>query len=119
MCDRCATDVGSRSCTWIHRRAAPAGPVWPCEGVCASPNRRCNASPSVRLRGPAGGWGQGHAAPWEQSAHLLAPIGAAEDTASHSPQRWQVCGRWEAGDRGAETAEPEVVPPSAKGVLEL
>ena len=24
-CDRCATDVGSRRCTWIHRRAAPPG----------------------------------------------------------------------------------------------
>ena len=32
--------------------------------------------------------------------HLLAPIVAAEETASHSPQSWQVCGRWEAGDQG-------------------
>ena len=34
-CDRCATDVGSRRCTWIHRRAAPAGPARSYEGTCA------------------------------------------------------------------------------------
>ena len=92
-CGRCTTDVGSRRCTWIHRSAAPAG-------VCASPMRRCKASYSVRLRGPTGCSGQGHAATWEHRAHLLAPSGAAEDTVSHSLQRWQVCGRWEAGDQG-------------------
>ena len=81
------------------QEAAPAGPAWPCEGGCTSPMRRCNASSSVRLRGLASGSGQGHAATWEHRAHLLAPIGAAEDTASHSPQRWQVCGRWEAGNQ--------------------
>ena len=32
--------------------------------------------------------------------HLLVPIGAAEDTVSHSPQRPQVCRSWEAGDQG-------------------
>ena len=32
MCDRCATDVGSRRCTWIHRSAASAGPAWPGRG---------------------------------------------------------------------------------------
>ena len=100
-CDKCATDVGSLRCTWIHRRAAPAGPAWPCEGVCAPSMRRCSASSSVRRRGPAGGSGQGHAATWEHCAHLLAPVGVPEDTLSHCPQRWQVCGRWEAGDQGS------------------
>ena len=99
-CDRCATDVGSRRCTWIHRRAAPAGPAHSGEGACAPPMRRCKASSSVRLCGPAGGSGPGHSATWEHCAHLLAPVGAAEDTVSHSPQRWQVCGRWEGGDQG-------------------
>ena len=61
-CDNCATDVGSLRCTWIHRRAAPAGPAWPCEGVCVPLMRRCSASSSVLRRGPAGGSGQGHAA---------------------------------------------------------
>ena len=97
-CDRCAMDVGSRRCTWIHRRAAPAGPARSCEGACASSMRRCRASSSVRLRGPAGGSGQGHAATWAHRAHLLAPVDAAEDTVSHSPQSRQVCGRWEGGD---------------------
>ena len=27
MCDRCATDVESHRCTWIHKRVAPAGPA--------------------------------------------------------------------------------------------
>ena len=27
MCDKCATDVGSLRCAWIHRRRAPAGPA--------------------------------------------------------------------------------------------
>ena len=62
--------------------------------------RRCKASCSVRLCGPAGGLGEGHAATWEHCAHLLAPVGAAEDTVSHSPQSWQVCGRREGGDQG-------------------
>ena len=100
-CDRCATDVGSRRCTWIHRRAAPAGPARSCEGACAPSMRRCRASSSVRLRGPAGGSGQGHAATWAHRAHLLAPVDAAEDTVSHSPQSRQVCGRWEGGDQGS------------------
>ena len=65
-----------------------------------SPMHWCKASSSVRLRGPAGGSGQGHAATWEHRAHLLAPIGALEDTVSHSPQTWQVCGRGEAGNQG-------------------
>ena len=86
-CDRCATDVGSRRCTWIHRRAAPAGPAWPCEGVCAPPMRRCKDSSSVRLSGPAGASGHGHAATWQHRLHLLAPIGAAEDTVLQSSQR--------------------------------
>ena len=98
-CNKCATDVGSRRCTWIRRRAAPAGPAWPCEGVGAPPIRRCSASSSVRLRGPVGRSGQGHAATWEHCVHLLVPVGAAEDTVSRSPQRWQVCGRWECGDQ--------------------
>ena len=34
-CDRCTTDVGSRRCTWILKKAAPAGPARSCEGVCA------------------------------------------------------------------------------------
>ena len=99
-CDRCATDVGFRRCTWIHRRAAPAGPAHSCEGTCAPSMRRCKASSSVRLCGIAGGLGKGYAATWEHWPHLLAPIGAAEDTVSHSPQSRQVCGRWEGGDQG-------------------
>ena len=99
-CDRCATDAGCRRCTWIHRREARAGPARLCEGACAPLTRRCKASFSVRLCGPAGGSGQGHVATWEHCVHLLAPGGAAEDTVSHSPQRWQVCGRWEGGDQG-------------------
>ena len=100
-CDRCATDVGCRRCTWIHRGAAPAGPAHSCEGACAPWMLRCKASSSVRLRGPAGGSGQGHAATWAHRAHLLAPVDAAEDTVSHSPQSRQVCGRWEGGDQGS------------------
>ena len=100
-CDRCATDVGSCRCTWIHRRAAPTGPTLSCEGACAPSMRRCRASPCVRLRGPPGGSGQGHVAIWAHGAHLLAPVDAAEDTVSHSPQSRQVCGRWEGGDQGS------------------
>ena len=99
-CDRCARDVGSHGCTWIHRRTAPAGPACSCEGACAPPMRRCKASSSVRLCGPAGGSGQGHAATWEHCAHLLPPVGSAEDTVLHSPQRWQVCGRLGGGEKG-------------------
>ena len=47
-CDRCLTDVGSGRCMWIHRGAAPAGPAWPCEGVCAPPMRRCKACAGPR-----------------------------------------------------------------------
>ena len=100
-CDKCATDVGSLRCTWTHRRAAPAGPAWACEGVCVPSMRRCSASSSVRRCGPAGSSGQGHAATWEHCVHRLVPVGVAEDTVSHSPQRWQVCGRWEVGDQGS------------------
>ena len=99
-CDRCATDVGSRRCTWIHRTVAPAGPARSYEGTCAPSMRQCKASSSVRLCGPAGGSGQGYAATWEHCAHLLAPVCAVEDTVSHSPQSRQVCGRWEGGDQG-------------------
>ena len=63
--------------------------------------RRCRVSSSVRLRGPAGGSGQGHAATPAHRAHLLAPVDAAGDTVSHSPQSRQVCGRWEGGDQGS------------------
>ena len=118
-CHRCATDVGSRRRTRIHRTAAPAGPAWPCQAVCASRMHRCKASPSVRLRKLVGGSGQGHTTTLEHRAHLLAPIGAAEDTGSHSPQRWQMCGRVGGRRPGAETAEPEVVSPLAKGVPDL
>ena len=100
-CNRCATDVGFRRCTWIHRRAAPAGPARSCEGVCAPSMRRSRASSSVRRRGPAGGLGQGHAATWAHRAHLFAPVNAAEDTVSHSPQSLQMCGRSEGGDQGS------------------
>ena len=44
---------------------------------------------------------QGHAATWEQCVHMLVPVGAAKDTVSQSPQRWQVCERSEAGDQGS------------------
>ena len=117
-CDRCATDVGSRRCTWIHIRAAPAGPARSCEGACAPSMRRCKASSSVRLRGPAGGSGQGHAATWAHRAHLLAPVDAAEDKVSHSPGS---AGVWEVGGRQprVEMAEPEVVPPLLEGVPDL
>ena len=63
--------------------------------------RRRKASSSVRLRGPPGGSGQGHAATWVHRAHLLAPVDAVEDTVSHSHQSRQVCGRWEGGDQGS------------------
>ena len=99
--DRFVTDVGSRMRTWIHRRAAPAGLAGPCEGVCASSMRRCNASSFVRLRELTGSSGQRHANTGEHRAHLLAPVSAAEDTMSHYLQRWQVCRRWEASDQGS------------------
>ena len=76
------------------------GPARLCEGACAPSMRRCRASSSVRLRGAAGGSGQGQAASWAHCGHLLAPVHAAEDTVSHSPQSRQVCGRWE-GDNQA------------------
>ena len=69
-----------------------------CEGVFGAPMRRCSASSSVRRRAPAGGSGQGHTATREHCAHLLVPVGVAQDTVSHSPQRWQVPGRWEPRD---------------------
>ena len=99
-CDRCATDAASLSHMWIHRMAVPAGPAWPCERVFAPWMHRCNASSSVRRRGLAGGSSQGHAATRGHRVHLLVPVGEAEDTVSHSPQRWQAGGRWEAGDQG-------------------
>ena len=99
-CDMCATDVGTLRCTYIQRRAASAGPAWPCKGVCTLSMCRCSASSSVCRRGPAGGSGQGQAATWEHCVHLFVLVGMAEDTVLHFPQRWQVCGRWEAGDQG-------------------
>ena len=82
------TYVDSLGCTWIHRRAASAGPAWLCEGVCLSSMRRRNAPSSVRLRGHAGGSGQGHTATWEHCAYLLAPVGVAKDTVPHSGHKW-------------------------------
>ena len=41
--------------------------------------RRCKASSAVRLRGPAGGSGQGHATTSAHRAHLMAPVVAAEE----------------------------------------
>ena len=81
--------------------------------------RRCRASSSVRLRGPAGGSGQGHAATWAHRAHLLAPVDAAEDTVSEFPA--ESAGVWEVGGRRPEVemAEPEVVPPLSEGVPDL
>ena len=81
--------------------------------------RRCKAPSSVRLCGPARGSSQGYAATWEHCAHLVVPVGAAEDTVSHSPQSRQVCGRWEGRRPRAEMAEPEVVPPLPEGVPDL
>ena len=89
-CDSCATDVGSRKCTWIHRRAAPAGPARSCERACAPQMRRCKASSSVRLCRPAGGSGQGHAATWEHCAHLLAPV-ALQRAPCRIPRRGGRC----------------------------
>ena len=62
--------------------------------------RRCRASLSVRLRGPASGSCQGHGATWEHCVHLLVPVGAAEDTVLRSLQRWQVCGSRMCGAQG-------------------
>ena len=70
----------------------------------------------VRARGRFGPGARGHP---EHCAHLLAPVGVSMDTVLHAPQRWQVCGRWGGQQPGAETAEPEVVPPLAEGVPEL
>ena len=70
-CDKFATELGSLGCTWMHRRAAPAGPVLLREGVCALLMRCRSASSSVRGSGPRGGSGQRHAATWEHCAHLL------------------------------------------------
>ena len=100
-CDRCPTDVRSLRCTSIHRRTAPAGPVWPCEWVRAPSMPRCSPSSSVRRRGPAVGSGQGHAFIPEHCAHLFVPAGVAKDTVLHSLQRWQACGRSEARDQGS------------------
>ena len=95
------------------------GPARSCEGACAPLMRWCKASSSVRLCGPEGGSGQGHAATWEHCAHLLVRVGAADDTVWNFPA--EVAGVWEVGGRrpGAETVEPEVVSPLAEGVPEL
>ena len=69
---------------------------------------------SVRRGGPAGDLGQGHAANCEHCAHLLAPVGVAEDTVSHSLQSWQVCGMWEARTR-ARGREARGGPTSGEG----
>ena len=61
------------------------------QGDCGYSMCRCSASSSVRRHRPAGVLGQGHAATWEHCAHLLVPVGVAEDSVSHSPQRSQVC----------------------------
>ena len=118
-CDRCATDVGSRRCTWIHRRAAPAGPAWPCEGVCATLDALLQ-SLLFRASARARGWFRPGA-----RGHLGAP---PAPVSAH--QCWggyrvalpaEVAGVWEVGgwQPGAEMAEPEVVPPLAKAVPEL
>ena len=118
MCDKCATDVGSLSCTCIHRRTAPAGPARPCEAVCAPAMRRCSAFSSVRRRRPVGGSGQGHAATWEHCAHLLVPVGVAGYRVALPAE---VAGVREVGGRGpgVKAAEPEIVPTLAKGAPEL
>ena len=92
-CNKCATDVGSFRCTWMHRRAAPAGPAWWCVGVRAPWMRCCSSSSSVRRRGSGGGSGQEQLATWEHCAHMLVPASTVEDTVSHAPQMWRVCGR--------------------------
>ena len=97
VCHRCGVPQ-----VHVHpKEGGPCGPAWLCEGVCTPSMRRCTAPSSLRQRRPAFGSGQGHAATSEHCAHLLVPIGVAEDTVSHSPQSWQVCGRWEAKDQGS------------------
>ena len=63
--------------------------------------RRSSTSSSLCRHGAADGLDQGQASTLEHCVHVLMPVVVAEDTVSHSPQRWQVCGRWEAGDRGS------------------
>ena len=94
------------------------GPARSCEGACAPPMRWCKASSSVRLCGcrrfrPGA---RGHL------GALRAPVGTRRRFGGHrvafpveSAGVWQV-GGWRPG---AETAEPEVVPPLAEGVPEL
>ena len=92
-CDRCVTDVGSLKCTWIHRRAPPAVPAWPCEGVCASLMCRCNAfSSPLRARGWLGAGPRGHL------GALRAPVGACLCSRAHcvAPST-EVAGVWEVG----------------------
>ena len=91
--DKYATDRGSLRCTWTHKRTAPAGPGSWCEGVFARSTRRRSASSSVRRGGPEGGSSQGHVATWEHCAHLVVPVGTAEDTVSRATQSWQSCER--------------------------
>ena len=82
------------------------GPARSCEGACAPPMCRCNASSSVRLCGPPGGSVQMHAATC--GGHRVSfPA--------------EVAGVCEVGGRRprAEMAEPEVVPPLSEGVPDL
>ena len=64
--------------------------------------RWCRASSSVRLRGPAGGSGQGHAATWTHRAHLLAPVDAAEDTVSFPRGAGRCVGGGRAATKGRD-----------------
>ena len=101
------------------QEGGPAGPAWPCEGVCAPSMRRCSASSSVRRRGPGGGSGQGHAA---HLGALRAPIGACRCRAGHRVAlSAEVADVWEVGGRGpgVEAAKPEFVTTLVEGASEL
>ena len=84
------------------KKGSAPGPARSCEGACAPSMRRCRASSSVRLRGPAGGSGQGHMATWAHGAHLLAPVDAAEDTVSHSRRAGRCAGGGRAATKGRD-----------------
>ena len=79
--------VGTLRCMWIRSMAEAAGPVWPCEGVCAVFMCRCSTSCSVRQRGLGVGSGQGHAATCEHCLHLLVPASVVVETVLRAPQR--------------------------------
>ena len=102
--------VGVRART----RATGAQRMWGPAGTRGSTEGQRPRGPLVRVRGCVpprcasvgppplcACAGHGHAATWAHRAHLLAPVDAAEDTVSHSPQSRQVCGRWEGGDQGS------------------